>query len=194
MISMTKGQVPVSLGKARRVRVRMSWPPATDYDLGAEVLYTDGRTESIAAFGARLTPARQTSTDGAVRQLGDVQRSGAATAEEILEVDLNPGIRAVLPWAYSAQSNGTGSFHRYQVTLEVDDGQGNTVRITADDAADDDHVYTCAPGMIENTENGVQVHALYRYSAPDSENRPRLGLDRQRITLDMNAGPRNNRK
>ena len=65
MISMTKGHAPVSLGKPKRIRVRATWPPTKDYDLGAEVLYQDGTSESIAAFGAgpRHRPASRTATE-----------------------------------------------------------------------------------------------------------------------------------
>ncbi|GAA2107757.1 hypothetical protein [Streptomyces synnematoformans] len=175
-INMRKGDQPVTLTKTTTMRARVMWPPQTDYDLGAEVVYADGRTESIAAFPAEGIPARLSSADGAVRHLGDVKRSDAAMAEEVIEVTLNDTIAAVVPWAYSAQSNGAGSFHRYRVSMEVDNGQGESVRIDAVAASRNPVVYTCVPGVIENTADGVRVHALELYSGMGSENRPKAQL------------------
>lgn len=175
-INMRKGDQPVTLTKNTTIHARVMWPPKTDYDLGAEVVYRDGRTESIAAFPAKGITARLSTTDGAVRHLGDVKRSGAAMAEEVIEVTLNDGIVAVVPWAYSAQSNGAGSFHRYRVSMEVDNGQGESVRIDSVAASRNPVVYTCVPGVIENTAAGVRVHALELYSGMGSENRPKVEL------------------
>ncbi|NUU23333.1 MAG: TerD family protein, partial [Streptomycetaceae bacterium] len=158
----------------------------------------------IAAFPATGIPIRLSSADGAVRHLGDVKRSGAQMAEEVIEIHLNDRIRAVIPWAYSAQSNGAGSFHRYQVSMEVDNGAGEAVHIASVDASRDENVYTCIPGMIVNAEGGVRVHALELYSRRGSENRPqaepagRKGVFGRRaescadgIDILMDRGPRN---
>lgn len=198
-INLSKGSSPISLVKGRAIRVTITWPPRTDYDVGAEVLYTDGRTESIATFAASGTPARSRSTDGLIRHQGDVRRSGAINASEIVDVTLSDEILAVVPWAYSAQSNGTGSFRRYAVAMEVTDGT-DTVRVDASAASDDDHVYTCVPGMITNLPGeGPRVHHLELYSRPSNENRPRVrlrsrGLLKSRqlgVHVEVDGGPRN---
>lgn len=206
-ISMVKGDTPVVMTKSTVIRARVMWPPQTDYDLGAEVIYRDGRTESVAMFGAAGLPAQRQTSDGKVRHLGDVKRSGAAMAEEVIEIELTDDIAAVVPWAYSAQSNGTGSFHRYQVSMEVDNGAGETVLISSSDASRNPMVYTCVPGMIENGQDGVQVHALELYSRVSSENRPTASLQASKsllglrktqqtgsVSVTMDAGPKNTYK
>lgn len=180
MISLSKDSTSVNLRKGAAIRARVFWPATTDYDLGAEVLYTDGHSESVATFGAGKsltgaykTPKQLTTRDGKVRHLGDVQRlAGGATGEEILEIELTDDILAIVPWAYSAQSNGTGSFKRYRVSMEVTCGS-DTVMIEAKNASDNDRIYTCVPGMITNLPNeGPKVVYLEKYSAPNSEHRP----------------------
>jgi len=180
-INLSKSNTSVSLRKDSPLRARVTWPSTTDYDLGAEVVYADGHTESIAAFGAGRqlngsykTPAQMQTVDGRVRHLGDVKRGNGSMAEEILEITLTDDIVAVVPWAYSAQGNGTGSFKRYKVTMEVTDG-AETVRVEASNASDDDRVYTCVPGMITNLPGeGPKVEYLERYSSRNSENRPKV--------------------
>ncbi|MEV6676250.1 TerD family protein [Streptomyces erythrochromogenes] len=197
MINMKKGDAPVSLTKTAGVTARMTWSSHTDYDLYAIVLRANGDVEYVATFGANEVPARLSTADGAVKHLGDVGRGAHGIAEETIEITLNDSIRAVVPVAYSAQSNGTGSFHRYQVTLEIDNGAaGDRVVISAENANDDDRVYSCVPGMIENVQEAVVIHALEQYSGRGSENRPTVkrgpsGLGSETIEVVMDAGPRN---
>ena len=180
-INLSKSNTSVSLRKDAPLRARVMWPSTTDYDLGAEVIYADGHTESIAAFGAGKqlngtykTPAQMQTVDGKVRHLGDVTRGDGSMAEEILEITLTDDIIAVVPWAYSAQGNGTGSFFRYRVSMEVTDGN-ETVRVDAANASNDDRIYTCIPGMITNLPGeGPKVEYLERYSSRNSENRPKV--------------------
>lgn len=179
MINLSKDKPSVSLRKGSAIRARISWPSLTDYDLGAEVVYVDGHTESIAAFGAgkRLfggydVPKQMVTRDGKVRHLGDEQNGDGSMAEEILEIELTDEILAVVPWAYSAKKNKTGSFFRYRVSMEVTDGH-DTVKIDATNASNDDLVYTCVPGMVTNLPGeGPKVTYLEKYSARNSENRP----------------------
>ncbi|MEW1866301.1 hypothetical protein AB0399_39005 [Streptomyces sp. NPDC088194] len=203
MINMKKGDAPVSLAKSPGITARMRWDSSTDYDLHALILRTNGTVEHVATFGADDVPPQMSTADGAVKHLGDVGRDHQGTAEEVIEIALNDTIRAVVPVAYSAQSNGTGSFFRYGVTLEIDNGTaGDRVVIAAENASDDDLVYTCVPGMIENTPDAVVVHALELYSSPDSESRPTLRLQRgglmrkgpEEVRVVMDKGPWNHHK
>ncbi|MCZ1012063.1 TerD family protein [Streptomyces lydicus] len=203
MINMNKGDAPVSLTKTAGVTARMTWSSHTDYDLYAIVVRTNGDVEYVATFGARGVPARMSTADGAVKHLGDVGRGAQGIAEETIEIKLNDSIRAVVPVAYSAQSNGPGSFYRYGVTLEIDNGAaGDRVMIAAENANPDDKVYSCVPGMIENAQDSVVIHALEQYSGRGSENRPTVKLRRSSLLrkgaetteVVMDEGPRNNHK
>ncbi|MFI5857259.1 TerD family protein [Streptomyces parvulus] len=197
-INMTKGSAPARMTKSSSIRVRCWWDSRTDYDLYALVVYTDGRVETVATFPAEGVPAQLATADGAVKHLGDVGRQTVRVAEEIIEIALDDSIRAVIPVAYSAQSNGTGSFFEYRVSMELDNGLGDRVVITAENANNNSRIYTCVPGMLENSPGGVNVHALEHYSKPGSENRPLVSLARQGlmkktevVAIDMDAGPRN---
>ncbi len=196
MINLTKGDAPVTLNKVSEVTVKMMWPNKTDYDLGAEILYGDGTTESIAMFGAANgTMPRQESSDGSVRHSGDIGRGGGFLSTKgvqeslTIKLDGSTKVAAIAPWAYSAQSNGAGSFRKYAVTLVVSDGT-NHVKIEAKNANDNDTVYTCVPGIISVVDGRVTVAYNEKYSARGSESRPAwVGTN-----IVMDAGPRNNYK
>ena len=189
-ISLTKGQ-RVSIEKSPVITARIEWPAATDYDVFALVRYADGHDETVATFGTRKQKkATQVSSDGAVRHLGDVKRAkgargkvGAPMATEVVEISLAPNIVAVVPVVYSAMSNGTGSFRRYQVSMSIDNGRGDSVRIDAANASDHNKIYTCVPGIILNPPSGVTIEALELYSKPRSERRPILSGD-LRVLMD----------
>ncbi|MGW8431494.1 hypothetical protein ACWGJ9_10425 [Curtobacterium citreum] len=176
-ISLEKRQV-ISLTKTPKITVTISWPDTTDYDVYALVQYKDGHVETVAQFGTKDDRKFTAVTkDGAVKHLGDVVRGGGTgkkgIADEIIEIALNPNIVRVVPVAYSAQSNGTGSFRRYKVTMTIDNGAGDIVVIDAKDADKNDRVYSCVPGVITNGDQ-VRIEKLEAYSAPGSERRPTL--------------------
>ncbi|MFC8596845.1 hypothetical protein [Isoptericola sp. NPDC057191] len=188
VINLAKGQT-IRLAKTDLITATVSWPPSTDYDVYAIVHYQDGRQVVVSTFGTKDSPRSflTATPDGAVRHLGDVQRGGGTTATETLEIRMSPQIAAVAPVVYSAQSNGTGSFRRYQVTMRIEGGSP-TVVVPAPNASDDNRVYTCVPGIIRNTPDGLQVESLELYSRPDSEHRP--AIDPQ-LGVVMDAGPVN---
>jgi tellurite resistance protein TerA len=198
-INMRKGDAPISFKKTEVIELKCSWPAATDYDLYALVVYTDGTCEHIATFpaGSRKGiinpsyeyPVKMTSRDGAVMHLGDARR-GAGYATETITVRLNPSIRAVIPVAYSAQSNGTGSFRQYQVTTEIIAGD-EKVTVLAENANADRTIYTLVPGMITNDGDKFEVHALELYSRRGSENRPGVAVTSVGVTPVMDQGPKN---
>ena len=140
----------------------------------------DGKQIDVATFGADGVPPRTTYGKDWVKHLGDATGDGSGTTRETIEIRLVPEIIAVVPVAYSALANGTGSFHRYKVSLRIDNHSGTTVELPAEDANVDDNVYTCVPGIIRNTPDGVAIERLELYSRRDSEARPRLKLDPER--------------
>src|SRR5690606_24217406 len=203
MINLSKSSGPVSLSKGAQLRATVLWPSLTDYDLGAEVLYADGHSESIAMFGAPPLKRQPKTRDRLIVHRGDIGRSGGQMAEEVLDIVLTDAILAVVPWAYSAQSNGTGSFRRYSVSMEVTDGN-EIVRIDAKNASAHETVYTCVPGYITNLPGeGPRVYYAELYSSPGSEHRPRVSWGSsevrkgfrkvatpQGVIIEMDAGPR----
>ena len=201
-INLRKGE-QVTITKTPRVVATCTWPRATDYDIFALVRYRDGRTETVSTFGTKgdKNDFRLATGDGAVRHSGDIGRTQTAAkgwrrkkadepavGQETIEITLNPQIAAVVPVVYSAQSNGTGSFRRYQVAMSIDNGGGDTVTIDATNASADDTVFTCVPGIIINDPDGVRIQFLELYSRQGSESRPVVGAD---LIVTMDAGPVN---
>lgn len=191
-INLSKGDASVIIEKSECILATVSWTSGTDYDVYALVQTKDGSEVHVAAFPANGVPVLMNYDNGAVRHLGDVGRDDQTTKTETIEIRLNDNIAAVVPVVYSAQSNGTGSFYRYQVSMRIDNKQGTDVTIPAKNANNNDRIYTCVPGIIRNTEHGVVIEALEAYSKPNSENRPKLNAKKDgRLEVKMDAGPKN---
>lgn len=165
----------INLDKAGGViQAVCQWPPRTDYDVFALVLYKDGSSEVVSTFGTQCAPHSfsMSNRDGSVRHLGDVRRGSASMASETIEINMSSDVRAVVPVVYSAQSNGTGSFRQYQVSMSIRNSNGAEVVIDARNANKNDNIYSCVPGMIVNEGVSAEVRALELYSQPGSERRP----------------------
>lgn len=170
-ISLDKGQ-RVTIEKTAKTTAVVSFSSKTDYDVYAVILMRDGTERVCSTFGsdAQRTPTPQVL---GVRHLGDVTRGGGADLNtETLEIALSDEIDQIAVVAYSAQSNGTGSFRKYKVSMTVDNGAGTTVSIDANHANSNDRVYTCVPAIIRNTDDGVVIEQVEMYSKPGSEKRP----------------------
>lgn len=186
-ISLVKGST-VTIEKTAVITARCEWSSNTDYDLYALVVLKDGRELVVSTFGSKEQPQPTPSVlNGAVRHLGDIGRGEKGVAEETIEIRLTDEIAAVIPVAYSAQSNGSGSFHKYGVSLGIDNGQGTQVTIDSANASKDNGVYTVAIGVISNTPDGVAIESLEAYSKRGSENRPTF----KNGFLAMDAGSKN---
>lgn len=195
-INMRKGDGPISMRKTATITATATWSSSTDYDLYALIVGRDGRVAHIANFGAQGTPAVPQLRG--VRLGADMGRAAGSsgTAVETLTISFDDDIAAVIPVAYSAQSNGTGSFRRYRVALTVDNGAGEQVHISADNANSNDRIYTCVPAIIHNGSDGkVWVEYVEAYSRPGSENRPAAVLHPNgAVEVRMDAGPKNDFK
>jgi len=134
-INLTKGQKPVLIEKTPEITASISWPSGTDYDVLALVFTKDGGQVDVATFGAEGVPPLMNYGNGAVVHMGDVGRGDGSDKTEIIKIRLNDDILAVVPVAYSAQSNGTGSFYEYQVSMLIDNKRGTTVSIPAKNAS-----------------------------------------------------------
>ncbi|MGH9188568.1 MAG: TerD family protein, partial [Acidimicrobiales bacterium] len=81
------------------------------------------------------------------------------------------------------------------VSMTIDNQQGAVVTIAATNAESNDRIYTCVPGIIRNTPEGVVIEAVELYSEPNSENRPKLVLNADdTVRVSMDAGPKNDYK
>lgn len=162
----------VTIDHGGKITATVEFSADTDYDVYAVIRANDGSERICSTFGSE---AQRQPTDvvGGIRHLGDVQRGGGGSLNtETLEIVLEDWIEQVAIVAYSAQSNGTGSFRRYQVTTTVDNGAGTVVTIPADQANSDDTVYTVVPAIIHNRPDGAAIERVELYSKPASENRP----------------------
>lgn len=186
-INLEKGS-SVKIEKTQVIKARATWSSNTDYDLYALVLLKSGEVLTVATFGTVDDPSAVSSVlNGAVKHLGDVGRQSSGTAEETIEIRLTDEIEAVFPIAYSAQTNGGGSFNKYKVSLGIDNGAGTEVNIDSKNASKNPAVYTVAIGVIRNSSDGVVIESLEKYSRMVSEKRPAI-IDGKLV---MDAGSQN---
>lgn len=193
-VTLTKNAPPVLLEKAPVIRLRVAWASGTDYEAYALVVLNTGEVVHVATFDAKDTPANPHYRD-LVRHLGDRGRghvrSGGGQAEEIIEVRFAPEIVAIVPVAYSAINNGTGSFFKYRVSLAIENGADQVV-IPADQAKKSSWIFTCVPGVVYNRPEGVLIERLELYSKRFSEFRPAVFLQPDgRVEVKMDKGPIN---
>ncbi|EDW21427.1 TerD family protein [Bacillus pumilus] len=194
-ISLDKGHKPIIIEKTPEITATVSWESGTDYDIYALVYTKSGKQVDVAMFGAKEIPALKSYDNGAVEHMGDVGRDYESMKTEVIKLRLNDDILAVVPVVYSAQSNGTGSFYRYRVSMSIDNHQGTSVTIHAKHANDNDRIYSCVPGMLQNTNDGVIIRPLELYSKPNSERRPKLKMkSSNEIEVLMDKGPVNDYK
>jgi len=187
-LSLEKG-ARVTIEKTPVITARCTWSSNTDYDLYALVLLKSGEILTVSTFGSQAQPNPTPSVlNGAVKHLGDVGRGSAGLAEESIEIRMTDEIEAVFPIAYSAQSNGTGSFYKYGVSCGISNGAGAEVTIDSANANKSSVIYTVAIGAIRNTADGVQIEAIEEYSKRMNENRPtvvggKIVMDRGSLNL-----------
>jgi tellurite resistance protein TerA len=194
-ISLEKGQKPVIIEKTPEITATVSWKTGTDYDIYALVYTKGGKQIDVAMFGAKGTPPLRSFGNGAVEHMGDVRRNSGSTKTEVIKLRLNNDILAVVPVVYSAQSNGTGSFYRYKVSMSIDNHNGTSVTISAKNANNNDRIYSCVPGILHNTPDGVMISPLELYSTPNSEFRPKLKMGSSgMVEVIMDKGPINDYK
>ena len=194
-VNLDKGQKSVIIEKTPEITATVSWKTGTDYDIYA-LVYTRNREQiDVAMFGAEGVPPLRSFGNGTVEHMGDVGRSKKSEKTEVIKLRVRDDVLAVVPVVYSAQSNGTGSFYRYKVSMSIDNHKGTSVTISAKNANNNDQIYTCVPGILHNTPDGVIISPLELYSRPDSEYRPMLRMGSSNmIEVIMDEGPLNDYK
>jgi tellurite resistance protein TerA len=193
-VQLDKNSKSIIIQKTPEISASISWRTGTDYDVYALVYTRDDKQVDVATFGASGVSPLTNFNNSTVQHMGDIGRGGGAIKTETIKIRLNDSIVAVVPVAYSAQSNGTGSFHRYKVSMLIDNHQGTAITIKADNANQDDTIYTCVLGIILNTPEGVIIKPLELYSKPGSESRPKLVKEDGQIKVIMDIGAVNNYK
>ncbi len=179
-INMTKPGQTVNMKKSGGViKAVTSWVKNKDYDIAADVVYYDGRVETVVTYPTEEggVPVKMATDDGSVRHLGDVKRQWKGRPSETLEIDVDKAkasnVRAVVIWGYSARANGAGSFKRYEVELRIDNGD-ETVVMPPEHMSNNEGVYTLVIGTIHITpEAGVIIEKLEQYSN-GGERRPKV--------------------
>lgn len=79
--------------------------------------------------------------------------------------------------------------------MSIDNQSGTSVTIFAKNANNNDRIYSCVPGILHNTPDGVMISPLELYSKPDSERRPRLTMGSSNmVEVIMDEGPINDYK
>jgi tellurite resistance protein TerA len=195
IVNLEKGQKPVIIEKTPEITATVSWKTGTDYDIYALVYTKAGKQVDVAMFGAKGTPPLRQYGNRAVEHMGDVGRNSGSVKTEIIKLRLTDDILAIVPVVYSAQSNGTGSFYRYKVSMSIDNHSGTSVTISSNNANNNDRIYTCVPGILQNTPDGVIISPLELYSKPNSENRPKLKMGSSNmVEVLMDKGPKNDYK
>ena len=182
-VNLTKGnRVSLSKSSGGVYTLITAWG-SKDYDLYALVEYTDGHVEVVSCFGTLRRPhdfSTRTKDGAVVHVSGDKTANGSDLPQEVMTVTLNPNIRCVVPVVYSAKNSGAGSFHRYNVSTYVIEGNHEEVptdgtamiRVEAVDASRDEHVYTFVPAVIHNKPTGAELEGVELYSRKSSELRP----------------------
>lgn len=194
-INLDKGQKSIIIDKTPEITATVSWKTGTDYDIYALVYTKNGKQVDVAMFGAAGTPPLSRFGNGAVEHMGDVGRNSGSVKKEVIKLRLTNDILAVVPVVYSAQSNGTGSFYRYKVSMSIDNHSGTSVTISSKNANNNDRIYTCVPGILHNTPEGVIISPIELYSKPNSEYRPKLKMGSSNmVEVLMDQGPKNNYK
>lgn len=176
-VSMQKSGDKVSMAKSPVITATTSWINNKDYDIAADVVYTDGHVETVVTYPTEEggVPVRMQTDDGAVKHLGDVGATGTGRPHETIEIRLNPNIRTVVIWGYSARKNGSGSFKQYEVELVIDNGAGEVVKMPPEFMSDNQGVYTLVIGAIHQIDGAVSVEKIEKYSR-GGERRPKVSL------------------
>jgi len=144
----------ISLVKGAKVTARLKWETQADLDLYC--FYVDDSGHEDKVYYRKLGSLNQSPY---IQLMGD----SLAAGEEIVEISKPEKLSYALIAAYSALSNGTGSFHSYQAKCVITDNQGQT--ITTHLANDDPYSYWVALARIDfSTPHQLTIENVESYS------------------------------
>lgn len=144
----------ISLTKGAKVTARLKWETEADLDLYC--FYVDDTGNESKIYYRNLGSS---SKPPFIQLLGDSKIAG----EEVVEIARPDKVRYALIAAYSAISNGVGSFYSYQARCVITDNDGQT--ITTHLADQDPYSYWVALARIDfSTAGKLTIENVETYS------------------------------
>lgn len=111
-------QATLSLSKGKRINAKLKWDTTSDLDLYC--FYVDSQDKEDKVYYRKFGHLDKLPY---IKLLGDSKMAG----EEVLEISQPQHIKYALIAAYSALSNGIGSFYSYKARVVVSDGDQQEV-------------------------------------------------------------------
>lgn len=144
----------INLSKGSKVKARLVWQTNSDLDLYCFYVNKDDKEDKI--YYKNLGRLDQSPY---IKLLGDSQNAG----EEIIEVSRPENVKYALLAAYSALSNGVGSFYSYKAKIIVSDSDNQ--EIISHLSHKDPYSYWVAFAMIDFTVPGkLSIKNVETYS------------------------------
>lgn len=144
----------ISLAKGQKLTARLQWDTNADLDLYC--FYVDGSGNEDKVYYKRMGDLNNPPF---IKLLGDSMNAG----EEVIEIHKPEHIKYALIAAYSAVSNGAGSFYSYRARIVVTDNDKQEV--TSHLAHDDPHSYWVTFALIDFTNPAhVEIKNVESYS------------------------------
>lgn len=144
----------ISLTKGAKVIAKLKWDTEADLDLYCFYVDDSGKEDKI--YYRQLGSLNSAPF---IQLMGDSQTAG----EETVEIGRPDKISYALIAAYSALSNGIGSFYSYKAKCVISDNQGQTV--TTHLAHDDSYSYWVALAKISFSQNQLTIENVETYSS-----------------------------
>lgn len=144
----------ISLSKGGKITAKLKWDTNSDLDLYC--FYVDSQDREDKVYYRKLGSSNKPPY---IKLLGDSQTAG----EEVLEIYQPQQVKYALIAAYSAISNGIGSFYSYKARVVVSDNERQEV--TSHLAHKDPFSYWVAFALVDFTKPGeVTIKNVETYS------------------------------
>lgn len=147
----------ISLVKGATVTAKLQWKTNADLDLYC--FYVDDSEKEDKVYYRKMG-----SLDSApyIKLMGDSKSAG----EEVVEISKPEKIKYALIAAYSAVSNGIGSFYSYKAKCTITDNNGQTV--TTHLSHNDKYSYWVALAKISFHKNQLTIENVETYSSKEN--------------------------
>ena len=147
-------KVTINLSKGSQVKARLIWKTQSDLDLYCFYVSKEDKEDKV--YYKNLGNLNQSPY---IKLLGDSQVAG----EEIIEISHPENVKYALLAAYSAVSNGIGSFHSYKAKIIVSDSDNQ--KIISHLSHKDPFSYWVAFALIDFTVTGkLSIKNVETYS------------------------------